>query len=308
VTRDQDRIRTTPGPDLSVIVPAVNGEAPLVECLEALDAAGASRVELEVIVLNRCGEPLGRTIARRFPGVTVVPTAIGATIPEMRALGFATAHAPAVAVIEDHVIVPPDWPKRMIEALAGADVAGGAIENGATASTTDWAAFLCEYSHLIPPLPAGPSGPITGNNVVYRRETLEKYAAVAAEGYWEDHLHAAMRRGGARLVCHPEIVALHKRHYRVAEYIAERYFYARSYAGLRSRSMTGPARVAHAAGAVALPPILLYRIVNRLVDKRRYRSALARSFPLLALFLIVWAFGEAVGYAAGPGNALARVT
>jgi Glycosyl transferase family 2 len=296
-------------PALSVIVPAVNGEAPLVETLQALESAGASGPPLEVIVLNRCGDALGSAVSARFAGVTVVPVASGTSIPRMRAVGFTLATAPAVGVIEDHVIVPPDWPRRMLAGLeAGADVVGGAVINGATDRTVDWAAFLCEYSHMMPPLPAGPGGPITGNNVVYRRSVLEAFASTAAEGRWEDHLHAAMRSGGVRLVCHPEIVVVHKRHYSIREYASERYLYARSFAGLRYQSLTAPARLFVAAGTLALPVVLLYRIVSRLVVRRRHLSHLARALPLLALFVLAWAAGEAVGCLAGPGDALARVT
>jgi hypothetical protein len=43
------------GPELTVVVPSVNGFSDLQECLDALEREGA-RVRLEVIVVERCGQ------------------------------------------------------------------------------------------------------------------------------------------------------------------------------------------------------------------------------------------------------------
>ncbi|HUF46341.1 MAG TPA: glycosyltransferase [Vicinamibacterales bacterium] len=296
-------------PDLSVVVPSVNGPPILFECLDALLRESASGARLEVIVVDRLGPAVRSAVAARFPAAVVVPADAGATIPEMRALAFDRATGDAVAVIEDHVIVPDGWARQMLESLlSGHDVVGGSVENAATGTTTDWAAFLCEYSHLLPPIPGGEVDALTGNNVVYRRSLLERYRATIAKGRWEDYLHAAMRRDGVRLVCHPEIVVGHKMHYRVRDYVGQRYLYARAYAGLRVAGAGAARRFAMTLGALVLPPVLFVRIVRRVAAKPAYRPTLVRSLPLLVLFVTAWAAGEIVGYSAGSGNALARVT
>ena len=66
-------------------------------------------------------------------------------------------------------------------------------------------------------------------------------------------------------------------------------------------------RALFAVGSMALPPVLLARIATRVLGKRRHREELLRSLPLIALFVCAWAAGEAMGYAAGPGDALSRV-
>lgn len=295
-------------PDLSVVVPSVNGLHVLLECLAALQLNSASGLVLEVLVVDRCGEDVRRAVRDRFPSIAVLPVAPRTTIPDMRALAFRRARADAVAVIEDHVLVPRDWSRQLLDALAdGHDVVGGSVDNAALTRTVDWAAFLCEYSHLTPPLAAGETDTLTGNNVVYRRTVLEKYSATASEGRWEDHLHRAMRRDGIALTCRPEICVQHKMHYRVGEYVAQRYLYARAYAGLRRLDMGTARRVAFGVGTGVLPAVLLCRIIRRVVVNSRYRSHLVRSLPLLVVFVCAWAAGETVGYAAGPGDALSRV-
>lgn len=70
----------------------------------------------------------------------------------------------------------------MLDELAnGQDVVAGSISNSATESFMDWAAFLCEYSGSLPPLPAGPADGVPGNNVVYRKEVLDRYKDTLAE-------------------------------------------------------------------------------------------------------------------------------
>ncbi len=294
-------------PQLSVVVPSVNGWSDLGGCLEALTAQ-RSDCRLEVLVADRCGEPLRELVRREYPWARLLEAAADTTIPALRAQAFAAARGASVAVIEDHVLVPPGWARALLEAQErGEEVVGGAVENAATERLVDWAAFLCEYSHLLPPLPDGPSDWLTGNNTVYRRALLEQSRAVIAEGRWENYLHDHLRRSGVTLYCRPGIRVGHKKHYTVWEYLSQRYLYSRSYAGARTRGAPLLKRMAWGAAAFALPPVLFYRTVRRVWEKGIHREELIRSLPLLAIFVGGWAAGEVVGAWFGAGDALAKV-
>jgi glycosyltransferase involved in cell wall biosynthesis len=293
-------------PQLSVLVPSVNGLGDLLGCLAALTQQQS--IALEVVVIDRLGEEVRSVVRSRFPDVVVVPTGPDTTIPEMRALGFDQARGDAIAVIEDHVIVPPTWGRALLDALTdGNSVVGGSVENAATETVLDWAAFLCEYSACLPPLPAGEASWLPGNNVVYPRQLVRAYRPVIGEGRWENRLHDAMRADGVRLLCRPEIVVGHKKHYTFGEYLSQRYLYARSYAGTRVQGAPALRRFAFGAAALALPPLLFYRTVSRVVSKRRHLGHLFASLPLLAVFVASWGVGEIVGYWFGAGNALSKV-
>lgn len=297
---------TPSAPQLSVIVPSVNGWGDLEGALEAL-AANAADVHLEVLVPERCGDAVRARLTERFPDVRVLPVSITTTIPEMRALAFASASAPAVAVIEDHVLVPKGWARAMLDALADRpQVVGGGVSNVATDRIVDWAAFLCEYSHLLPPLPSGDSTWLTGNNTIYPRDLVLRYGGEAA-GKWEGDLHDVLRRHGVTLSMRPEISVGHKKHYTIGEYVSQRYLYARAYAAVRFAQAGTAKRLAAGAAAVALPPLLLYRILSRVLSKGQHRAELIMSLPLLGVFVCAWAAGEVVGAWAGDGGALARV-
>lgn len=297
---------------LSVIVPSVNGVPDLERTLTALERE-AAEVPLELLVVDRLGEEVRATVRATFPRAHVIDVPADTTIPAMRMAAFAVACGNHVAVIEDHIVVPRGWARSMLEALGEAQrgprpaVVGGAVENGATRRVVDWAAFLCEYSHCLTPLPAGPSTWLTGNNVVYPKWLLERYLDRLSADTWENHLHAMMRADGVTLVCRPDIVVAHEKYYTIREYVTQRYWYARSYAGARVSGAAVGKRIAVGMAAAMLPPVLLWRIIVRVLGKRRHRAELVQSIPLLIVFVCAWAAGEVVGSWFGAGRSLQKV-
>ena len=298
--------------DVSVVVPSVNGLDDLSRTLAALEAE-ESGLALETIVVDRLGDAVRDAVRARFPGVRIVAAAADASIPAMRGLAFDLARGEYVAVIEDHVIVPPRWAHDLVSALREAEqtctpvVVGGAVENAATERVVDWAAFLCEYSHCLPPLPAGPTTWLTGNNVLYPRVLLDLYRVHGTDDQWEDQLHARMRAGGVTLLCCPGVIVSHRKHYTVREYLSQRFLYSRSYAGARWHGVTPARRALLGAASLALPAVLLSRIVTRVASKRRHVAPLLRGLPLIALFVLAWAAGEVAGAWFGAGNSLRKV-
>lgn len=294
-------------PDLSVVIPAVNTWSDLEDALHALHRQDGG-LRLEILVVDRLGDTVREPLRRAFPDVILLTVPADTTIPRMRALAFAQARADVVGVIEDHVIVPPDWAVRMLQAHARGDmVVGGSVANAATERLVDWAAFLCEYSHCLTPPPAGPAPWVTGNNVTYRRALLERFADVIAQGRWENALHDALREAGVTLVSRPDIVVGHKRHYTVGEYAEQRYLYSRAFAAMRVAGASAARRLAFGCAALALPPLVLWRVVRNVLASGRHRPQLMRSIPLLLVFAAAWGWGEAMGYWRGDGGALARV-
>jgi hypothetical protein len=293
-------------PELSVVVPSVSGWGDLADCVAALAAQCGANVE--TIVVDRVGESVRGQLRRERPDVRLVEAPAGTSIPALRRLGFRAARASVVGVIEDHVLVPADWAARMLEAhRGGAQVVGGSIENGATGRLVDWSAFLCEYAQCLAPA-AGPGDAVPGNNVTYRRALLERYAETIEADRWEDHLHRALVEGGIRLEMRPAIAVSHFQRTTVLRYARQRFWYSRSYAGQRAAGAAPLKRLALGLGAVLLPPVLLWRIVRAVWASGKHRPELLASLPLLALYVLVWAWGEVVGAWWGAGDSLSRVT
>lgn len=296
---------TTLTPPLSVAVPAVNVESDIRDCLAHLESQRGT-VDLEVLLIDRIG--VSDALLANRPWVRRYPVEKSVTIPEMRAHAFDKARGDAVAMIEDHVMVPGGWAEDMLAALAASDgVVAGSVENAATETLVDWACFLCEYSQCLPPIPGGQVEWLTGNNTVYSKELLARHHEATHAGKWENHLHDAIKAGGGKLVCRPDIVVGHKKHYTIREYTTQRYLYARSYAGARVSDMSPLRKLIYGMAAFILPPMLFLRIVRNIVSKRHHTGLLIRSLPLIALFVMSWGIGEIIGYWFGPGDSLAKV-
>ena len=292
---------------ISIVIPSVNGWADLDRCLGALEGERRS-TSMEVLVPERCGPTVRDAAAKKYPWARVIPVDASVTIPQMRARAFREAKAPNVAVIEDHIIVPPGWVKAMLAARTpDARVVGGGLVNAATDTVTDWAAWLCEYNHLAVAMPSGKVDGVHGNHTIYDRTLLSELRDVVESGRWEDALHEAIKAKGVALWARPDIVAGHKKHYTIGEYTSQRFYYSRAYAAMRVQREGMAKRLAYGLFAFALPPLLFYRIVSRVWSGNLYRNHLAPSLPLLALFVCSWGLGEVAGAWFGDGGALAKV-
>lgn len=293
-------------PQISVVIPCVNSLSDFQTCMAALQSQTGPRPE--VIAIERLGASFAHSVQAEFPEVRVISVGNNATIPQMRAVGIRAASAEAIGVIEDHVIVPPDWTRKMLdEIVSGADAVAGPVDNEATATLVDWAAFLCEYSTVLPPLTDGPADWLPGNNTVYRRDVLEQFDALLDDGKWENYLHDHMRAAGMSLVMRNTIVAGHKMHYTFGLYMSQRYLYSKSFAGARVSGEPLGRRILMGCFAFALPPVVFARVVRNILSKKRHLRELRRSLVLLVPFALSWGAGEISGYWFGAGRSLSKV-
>ena len=199
------------------------------------------------------------------------------------------------------------WAKAALATHAeGQSVVGGAIRNAADKRLRDWAAFFCEYSEHMEPLPRGPAPSLPGMNVSYDRRALEAIEPLLAEGRWESWLHPHLLAEGFTLWSEPAMLLDHAKDFGIREFMAQRFHYARSHAGALNPRL-GWKRILYLGGSFLLPAVLYARIARNVFGKRRHRLRLLAATPLLVLYLVVWAAGEAVGYALGDGRSLLKV-
>jgi hypothetical protein len=293
---------STPG--LSVVVASVNGMPYLGKCLDAL----AERApEAEVVVADWTDEATRRQVRERWPQVRLLSFDEPMAIPELRAAGVFAAGAPVVALIEDHCLVVPEWSERLRAAHgAGHGVVGGPIRNIATQRIRDWAAFFCEYSAVMEPMPEGPARGLPGMNVSYDRPALAAIEDLLRAGRWENWLHPRLQQRGFDLWCDPAAVVEHDKDFDLGEFFSQRYHYSRSYAGMRNPEL-GWKRALYALGTPLLVPLLYGRMARNVFSRGLHRREFLLATPLILAYVLVWAFGEAVGYASGGGRSLLRV-
>ena len=112
-------------------------------------------------MVERLGEHVRHAVRSAAPWARVLPVEPDTPIPEMRALAFREATGEGVAVIEDHVVVPPGWVRAMVDSLAeGHDVVGGSVENAGDRgrSSTGPASSASTATASRPSPPAPPTG------------------------------------------------------------------------------------------------------------------------------------------------------
>jgi GT2 family glycosyltransferase len=299
-------------PTLSVIIASVNGPPMIVECLEALQAQRGA-VDAEVIVVDVTGDQTVRLITERFPWAKVVPVAERRTIPQLRAMGLAQSRGEIAAIIEDHCMADPHWYEEIVKAHREhpeCTAVGGAVENGSRDRLVDWAVFFTEYSAYMLPVPRGIATDIPGNNASYKRRAFEHLPGIDEllnRGFWESTLHPVLVARGDRLLSEPSIVVYHKKHFGFWYFVTQRYHFSRFYAGTLVTGTGVVRRAVRSVAALALPPVLLARIVGRVARKRRHLGQFLLTSPLLIVFTGVWAFGEVVGGLLGPGRSASAV-
>jgi len=286
------------------VIASVNGMPYLGRCLEAL---AEHCPEAEVVVADWTEEATRATVRATWPSVKVLSFDEPMTIPELRAAGVFAATGPVVALVEDHCLVTPTWADRLSAAHAdGHAVAGGPIRNVATGRVRDWAAFFCEYSAVMEPMPRGPVAGLPGMNVSYGGDALAAIDDLLREGRWETWLHPRLQERGFELWCEPEAIVEHDKDFDLGEFLSQRYHYSRSYAGMRNPDLGGR-RALYALATPLLVPLLYARMARNVFSRRQVRRQFLLATPLVLLYVTVWAFGEAVGYAFGGGRSLLKV-
>ena len=293
-------------PAISVVLASVNGWEVLGPTLASLDAQ-PERDRMEVVVVDAAGGETRDRLRAHRPAVELVESDDRLPIPRLRYLGVRRARGEVVAILEDHGEVAPDWAAAVLESHRGPwGAVGGPVENGRD-GWINWAAFFCEYTPYMGPLPEGDVDDLPGNNIAYKGPHLRKYAQVLDDGKWESWINDRLRADGISLRADNRMVVRHIKPFRLADFLVQRFHFARSYAGMRRPDQTWPKRIIYGLGSTALPALLLARIARQAIGKRRNLGRFAASVPLLAVFLSVGAVGEMIGYLFGPGASLEKV-
>lgn len=287
------------GPSLSVVIVRFAGGDALAETLASL---ASQRVgdDPEVVVAHRAGEAPAGEMRARFPWVRWVDGDAAASPARLRTLGVLATTGAIVACTEDHCVPAPDWCARIREAHGrGHAVVGGAIDKAQPADGVSWAAYLLDYGRYMPPLPAGPADYASDCNVSYPRTALDGVADSWREEFHESTVHWALERRGVRVQLDPSIVVLQHRAVTLADWLPERREHGRIFAGTRVVGASPLVRARFALASVALPVVIVWRVVQRLRARGMTSRVPSSAWLPLARAAIAWSAGERRGYIGG---------
>jgi hypothetical protein len=217
-----------------------------------------------------------------------------------RAIGLQISSGRIIAMIEDHAIPADDWCEQLLRVhLQPYEVIGGAIEN-AIDKPLNWALYYCDFGRYGKPFPSGLSDYISDINVAYKREALESIREIWQEAYHETTVHWGLLENGSRLYRDDRMVVFQNRPpISLFKALTERIAWGRVFAETRGKRMSFSGRVAFAVGAVALPPILLIRVIKNMIRQKRTVVQMLNSIPIAFVLLVGWSLGESIGYFVG---------
>lgn len=209
------------------------------------------------------------------------------------------ASADVVALVEDHVLLDPDWAASVLAAHARPCAAvAPCMRNGNPGTAMSWANFLVSFGEAFGVRPPGPveSGP--GHNTSYKRALLATYRDDLERFYQsERNFHYRLRRDGH--------VILHEPRARLAHLNISRWLQALRHAFLggvlfgvyRAGHMPARERAARTALAPLVPPMRVLRLLRALrADRAALRSVPWPAWILVPALLAAHAAGEAAGY------------
>lgn len=296
------------GPDISVVIAAVNGPELLGLTLDSLERL-PERERLEVVVVaTEALDPVFQQSLEQRQVKVVYDGRLSESIPRLRHRGIRASTAPIVAIIEDHVAVESGWARTILQKMDDRSVSavGGRVESG-RGGWLNTGVFLADYARYIGPVAEGPYADLPGNNVAYRREALLEYADALADGKWESWVNEALAAAGHRMISTNDMVVSHIKGFSLDEVITQRWHFARAYAGMRNADLGLAKRAVYGAGSTILPLLLTWRATRLFLAKNVSKLTIVATWPLVAGYMTIGAAGECVGYLFGPGRSLQRV-
>lgn len=290
---------TPASPGLSVICACSDATANAADRIARLTRLTTGRDNAELIVVSQAdsGAASGASHVRFIRGP------VGATLPDLLGLGLRHARHDFIAITDARSAPADDWVARLQEIRGEVyEIGGGAVEPGTKATATDWAAYWCEYAQFMLPLADGAARELPGNNIFFRRELADLAPSLTRPAFWKTQWCEHLIREGVILRQSGDLVVEDAKSYAAAFLLRRRFHHGRCYAGRRFPPRDRARRAAYAAGSLALPALLLWRVARTAIRKRRFLLHFARALPVIVLAQCAWSAGECAGYALGPGR------
>lgn len=285
--------------DLSVVIASHGVAGALADCLSSLKRQNPDG-GVEIIV---AADSTGRSVnivEEQFPGVRLVNGLGPALVPELWARGAEAAQGRTIAFTTADFVPAPDWIVQIRRHHAlGYEAVGGAIENGASSSAVQWAVYFCRYAAYMPPFPPRAAVQIAGDNASYRRAALERCADLTAQGFWEYTVNERLHRDGHALLLTPALRVTHACAPSAWQFCRQRFAHGRVFGVWRASVASTARRAVYLAASPAIPFAVLAKITSRVVANGRHVGSFVRALPLVVLFTLAWAGGEALGYLYG---------
>ena len=292
---------------LSVIVAADNASQSIEDCVEALRIQASSEA-VEIIIVDCSTDGTNQIIKDKFPYVKLIHFPRQMSLPFLLGKGIACSSGEIIAITDATCVVDPNWVSEILKVhLSSHHVVGGAVEIEGINSIVDWAAYFCDYAQFMYPLAQGIVNELPGNNISFKRCALKKGQEFVQDEFWKTYWCQKLQKEGVQLISTPSIIVYYKKSFSLEPFLMRRFYHGRCFAGLRISGISIFMHVCYIVGSPLLVFMLLGRIIRIIASKKRHLKQFVLSFPIIAMAVIIWSFGEFWGYLTGPGNSCSQI-
>ena len=287
-------------PALSVVLPTDSYETiqPVVEALRRQTV----RDRIELVIVAPPAAPMPDDAEwDGLAGMRVVRVADVDTFGLGRAAGVREATAPIVVIGETHTYPHAGWAEALLEAHTKPwPIVVPGFGNANPTGALSWAIFLMDYGRWLADLPAGETDLAPTHNSSYKREALlELGPALDRALAHGDDLALHCSTTGQRAYFAPAARIDHLNISQPGPWLEERFLGGLLIGGHRAERWPAWRRVLYFGGSVLVAPVLLYRLRHAVRAALREHRLPIGTLPALVAGTVVWAAGEALGYARG---------
>jgi hypothetical protein len=276
--------------------------------LQAQTAAKQMEVVFVVPSLEQCSlDQAGLACFHSWQVVEIGPIS---SIARGFAAGIRRARAAVVALTEDHSFPEANWAQTLIAAHQQPWAAvGPSIKNGNPDTMLSWADFYLAYSEWAQPVSSGrPMRHLPGHNSSYKKDILL--------AYWEQLdnlmqaesvLHRYFKAQGYQLWLESNTYTSHSNFTTWTPWIKTQYYTGRQFAATWAQPWSWLRRFLFTIGSPGIPWLRLWRIQKH-VRRAHTAGFFIRLLPALLAGLMMNGLGQMIGYAAGVGDSIEKVT
>lgn len=282
------------GPSVAVAVVELAGGEALERCIWAVSELVSAEAQVLLVLRGEHGPPPP-------PGVEVVRCG-GETVPHRRAAAVAATTAEVVVLVEDTTRPSEGWLDTVVSAFGDGRVvaASGPVDIARALPARYRALAMLEYGQFFAPDAdtARDATVLAGNCMAFRRAALDW---IGESGLVEHQAVHEFTRNGGRVLFLPGMVSHYAWPCRYSVRLRTRFAHGRLYSARERRRRTLPGRMAEAARALLVPPVLTLRALRHAL-RRPEPARIASEVAWIAVMASAWGLGEAAGSLLGEGD------
>ncbi len=248
----------------------------------------------ELLLIDASADTTAEIVQKEFPQVTLIKNPPTLLIPELWSIGLKQATGDILVITTAHCVPEDAWLAIARAALVEYAAVGGAIKNSAEASLVDSAIYYCRYWRYMLPFQKYETADLPGDNTAYRRKELFALEKDFATAFWEPFINIKIWRETKKMAMLPELVVCHHHSFTIGAFIENRLRHGYNFGKDRAKELTRIQRVGYLLASPLIPLIFLKRIFT--ASQPSERQKLLYTLPVLVLFLVAWALGEASAY------------